>query len=92
MITDITHGMRAFRVRQTSSGPYVESYRISEQTGRKLELVTVVPEYVWEQPKSPYFHSFQLPIKELIDEVECESLLQKGALHPAMTITRGIKT
>ncbi len=78
--------MRVYRSRQTSTGLYFDAYHVSEMTGRKLDVITVVPAYVWEKPESPYFMSLELPAKDLIHEEEFQRLAQSGALHPAMTI------
>ena len=62
--------MRAYRPRQTTTGLYFDIYRVSEMTGRKLDLITVVPDFVWGKYESPFFTSFQLPAADLIDESE----------------------
>lgn len=87
MLTEITNGMPVYRPRQTSTGLYFESYRVSELTGRKLDLVTVVPSHVWGKHESPFFTSMQLPAKDLIDEKEFQRLASSERIHPAMTVS-----
>ena len=59
-------------------------------TGRKLELITVVPEHVWDKPNSPFYNSYQLPAADMIDEQQFEAMKQSNQLHPAMTIALGV--
>lgn len=82
----VIYGMKVFKKRITDLGVYLSAYRISEMTGRELDRVTVVPEHVWENPRSPYFMSFELPASELITEEECLKVVDTEKLHPAMTI------
>jgi len=79
MITEITYGMRVYRLPSTSPAQCFEAFHVSEMTGRTLKLITVVPFHVWGQPKSPYFMSMQIPSEELIDEQEFRRLTQVAA-------------
>jgi hypothetical protein len=92
MITKIIHGMRAYRPRPTAAGLYCDIYRVAEMTGRKLDVLTVVPDYVWGKPESPCYTSLQLPAKDLLDEHQFQQLAQGAALHPAMLLAAKDKT
>ena len=87
---EITYGMTVYTKRATSTGDYFECYKVSEMTGRKLSLVTVVPFRYWDKPSSPYCEAYQIPISELISQEEFESMDKKNC-HPAMVIAGLLK-
>ena len=51
-------------------------------TGRKLDLITVVPCYVWGKNE----YSLQVPAAELVDEKEYAAMAKSSQLQPAMII------
>mgnify|MGYP006287103717 CR=1 FL=1 len=83
----IVYGMRVYRPRKTSTGWYVEQYRVSERTGRTgLTVVTVIPQGVGEAGVDPHFYSIQVPVEQLYDFEGLKRVVGVDYLHPAMTL------